>query len=87
MEQDPRQWNQHHIGGIRREVAQHADGHDQWSEQCLWRIAHTCPHGGGKQPGAFCHPGTQHYDQHVAQRMEVGKGFGHVNPQPRNILG
>ena len=87
MEQDPCQWNEHHIGGVCREVAQHADGHDQGSKQCLWSIAHTCSHGGSKQPGAFCHPGTQHHDQHIAQWMEVGEGFGHVDPQPRNVLG
>ncbi len=84
---DRRQRDQHDIGGVGGQIAHHRDKGDERGEHPFRRVAHAGAHRGAEQAAAFGDARAEHDDEHIAERMEMGEGRGHFDPQPRDIVG
>ena len=78
--------NHDHVTGIGGVVGNHRNQCDHWSEDLFWDTPHRRFNSAGKEPRAFGHAGSEHDDQNVSERMEVGEGLGHFHPDLLDVL-
>ena len=81
------QRDQDHIARIGSVVSDHGDQRDNGCEQANRSAADRARHTSGKETGTLSNACAQHHHKDISQRVEVGEGLGHFDPELLDIVG